>query len=155
MTQAGIILGTAAYMSPEQARGKPVDRRVDIWAFGVSLFEMLTGRRAFEGEDIAITLAAVMMKEPEWRALPASTPLGLRRLLTRCLKKDPKARLRDIGEARLQIEELLSGANEDTAPDVAAPPRAMPRRRIVAIRERGACRRRRDCRIRDMDADTS
>ena len=76
MTQAGIILGTAAYMSPEQARGKPVDRRADIWAFGVVLFEMLTGRRAFEGDDIAITLAAVMMKEPDWRALPAPTPVA-------------------------------------------------------------------------------
>ena len=113
MTQAGIILGTAAYMSPEQARGKPVDKRADIWAFGVVLFEMLTGRRAFEGDDIAITLAAVMMKEPDWRALPAPTPVGLRRLLTRCLKKDPKARMRDIGDARLQIEELLSGAPEE------------------------------------------
>src|SRR5262245_3217965 len=113
MTQAGVILGTAAYMSPEQARGKPVDKRADIWAFGVVVFEMLAGRRAFEGDDISITLAAVMMKEPEWRALPASTPLGLRRLLTRCLKKDPKARIRDIGDARLQIEELLSGAPEE------------------------------------------
>ena len=113
MTHAGMILGTAAYMSPEQARGKPVDRRADIWAFGVVLFEMLTGRRAFEGDDIAITLAAVMMKEPDWSALPAPTPVALRRLLTRCLKKDPKARMRDIGDARLQIEELLSGAPEE------------------------------------------
>ena len=86
---------------------------------------MLTGRRAFEGDDIAITLAAVMMKEPEWRALPAATPVALRRLLTRCLKKDPKARMRDIGEARLQIEELLSGAPEDV--DVPAVPRAPSR----------------------------
>ena len=108
MTHAGIILGTAAYMSPEQARGKTVDRRADIWAFGVVLFEMVTGRRAFEGDDIAITLAAVMMKEPDWRALPTPTPVALRRLLTRCLKKDPKARMRDIGDARLQIEELLT-----------------------------------------------
>ena len=113
MTHAGIILGTAAYMSPEQARGKTVDRRADIWAFGVVLFEMVTGRRAFEGDDIAITLAAVMMKEPDWRALPTPTPMALRRLLTRCLKKDPKARMRDIGDARLQIEELLTGATEE------------------------------------------
>ena len=127
-----MILGTAAYMSPEQARGKAVDKRADIWAFGVVLFEMLAGRRAFEGDDISITLAAVMMKEPEWSALPATTPWALRRLLTRCLKKDPKARLRDIGEARLQLEDLLSGATDDTAPGFAAPPRAMPRRRIVA-----------------------
>ena len=110
-------------MSPEQARGKPVDKRADIWAFGVVLFEMLTGRRAFEGDDISITLAAVMMKEPDWRALPAPTPVGLRRLLTRCLKKDPKARMRDIGEARLQIEELLSGAPEEAG--VPAIPRAL------------------------------
>jgi serine/threonine-protein kinase len=103
MTAAGMILGTAAYMSPEQARGKPVDKRADIWAFGVVVYEMLTGRRAFAGDDISITLAAVMMKEPEWGALPAPTPWELRRLLTRCLKKDPKARMRDIGDARLQI----------------------------------------------------
>src|SRR5688572_26469736 len=95
MTQAGIILGTAAYMSPEQARGKAVDKRADIWAFGAVLFEVLTARRAFDGDDIAITLAAVMMKEPDWRLLPAATPVALRRLLTRCLKKDPKARIRD------------------------------------------------------------
>ena len=113
LTGAGMILGTAAYMSPEQARGKPVDKRAVIWAFGAVLFEMLTGRRAFEGNETSITLASVMMKEPEWSALPAPTPMGLRRLLTRCLKKDPKARMRDIGEARLQIEELLSGAPEE------------------------------------------
>jgi hypothetical protein len=110
MTQAGVILGTAAYMSPEQARGKAVDKRADIWAFGVVLYEMLTGRRAFEGNDVSITLAAVMTKEPEWDALPASTPEALRRLLIRCLQKDAKARMRDIGEARLQIDELLSSA---------------------------------------------
>jgi serine/threonine-protein kinase len=113
MTHAGMILGTAAYMSPEQARGKPVDRRADIWAFGIVVFEMLTGRRPFVGDDISLTLASVLTKEAEWSALPAPTPAGLRRLLMRCLKKDPKARMRDIGEARLQIEELLSGAPEE------------------------------------------
>jgi eukaryotic-like serine/threonine-protein kinase len=118
-----MIMGTAAYMAPEQARGRTVDKRADIWAFGVVVFEMLTGRRAFAGDDISITLAAVMMNEPEWSALPASTPAGLRRLLTRCLKKDPKARVRDIGDARLQIEELLSVApDEPTVP--AAPDRS-------------------------------
>jgi Tol biopolymer transport system component len=122
MTEAGMILGTAAYMAPEQARGKTVDKRADIWAFGVVVFEMLTGRRAFVGDDVSITLASVMMKEPEWSALPAATPMGLRRLLTRCLKKEPKARMRDIGEARLQIEELLGGA-----PEALSVP-AMPRR---------------------------
>jgi Tol biopolymer transport system component len=118
-TQAGIILGTAAYMSPEQARGRTVDRRTDIWAFGAVLFEMLTGKRAFPGDDITDTIVSVVSKEPEWDALPAVPP-ALRRLLTRCLKKDPRARLRDIGEARVQIEELLSG----DAPGV---PAAAPR----------------------------
>ena len=110
MTRVGMILGTAAYMSPEQARAKTVDRRADIWAFGVVLFEMLTGRRAFSGDDISITMAAVLMQEPDWSAVPAATPAVLRRLLTRCLKKDPKARLQSMGDARVQIEELLSGA---------------------------------------------
>jgi Tol biopolymer transport system component len=131
MTQAGIILGTAAYMSPEQARGKTVDRRTDIWAFGVVVFEMLTGRRAFVGDDISVTWASIMMKEPDWGALPSATPVGLRRLLSRCLRKDAKARMRDIGEARLQIEELISGATEDTAPALATQPRAGRRERIV------------------------
>jgi len=110
MTQAGMILGTAAYMAPEQARGKPVDKRADIWAFGIVVFEMLTGRRVFGGEDISITLAFVMTKEPEWTALPAATPPALRALLHRCLDKDPKRRLQAIGEARVQIEDLISGA---------------------------------------------
>jgi serine/threonine-protein kinase len=116
----GVILGTASYMSPEQARGKPVDKRADIWAFGAVLFEMLTGRRAFPGEDITDTIVSVVSKEPDWGALPTLTPMGLRRLLARCLKKDPKARMRDIGEARLQIEDLISGATEDSAVGPAA-----------------------------------
>jgi serine/threonine protein kinase/Tol biopolymer transport system component len=102
-TQMGMIIGTAAYMSPEQAKGKAVDRRADIWAFGVVLYEMLTGRRAFEGEDISTTLAAVLMKEPEWTALPTTTPPALVTLIHRCLERDPKQRLRDIGEARLLL----------------------------------------------------
>jgi Tol biopolymer transport system component len=104
MTQAGIILGTAAYMSPEQARGKTVDKRADIWAFGAVLFEMLTGKRTFDGDDLSITLAAVMMKEPEWAALPSATPSRVQRLLRRCLEKDPKQRLRDIGDVRLALD---------------------------------------------------
>jgi Tol biopolymer transport system component len=112
-TQAGVILGTAAYMAPEQARGRVVDKRADIWAFGVVVFEMLTGTRAFGGDDMTDTIASVVSKEPDWNALPAATPVGLRRLLVRCLKKDPKARLRDIGDARLQIEELISGATDE------------------------------------------
>jgi len=94
MTQAGIILGTAAYMAPEQARGKPVDKRSDIWAFGVVLYEMLTGRRAFAGEDVSSILAAVIQSEPRWDGVPAR----VRRLLESCLEKDPKKRLRDIGD---------------------------------------------------------
>ena len=105
MTQAGMILGTAAYMSPEQARGKPVDKRADIWAFGVVLFEMLTGRRLFEGESISDTLAAVLKTEPEWTRLPDHTPAALRRLLRRCLERDPKRRLHDIADARIEFEE--------------------------------------------------
>ena len=109
-TQAGMILGTAAYMSPEQARGKAVDKRADIWAFGAVLFEMLTGRQPFSGDDISHVLARVIERDPDWNALPPTTPVALRRLLTRCLQKDPKTRLRDIGEARLQLDELLAGA---------------------------------------------
>ena len=130
MTGMGVILGTAAYMSPEQARGKTVDKRADIWAFGAVLFEMLTGRRVFEGDDMSITLAAVMMKEPDWNALPGATPPGLRRLLRRCLEREPKRRLRDIGEGRIQFEDLTNGRLEPVA---ASPiPNALPlwRRRL-------------------------
>jgi len=109
-TQAGIILGTAAYMSPEQAKGKSVDRRTDIWSFGCVLYEMLTGQMPFSGETVTDTLAAVIRAEPEWSRLPAETPPAIRNLLARCLKKDPKQRLRDIGEARIVIEEAISGA---------------------------------------------
>jgi hypothetical protein len=109
-TQAGVILGTAAYMSPEQAKGKSVDRRADIWAFGCVLYEMLTGRQAFEGETTTDVLAAVVMKEPDLTLLPANTPPGIRNLLRRCLQKDAKQRLQAIGEARITIEESLSGA---------------------------------------------
>ncbi len=104
MTEAGVIFGTAAYMSPEQARGGTVDKRADIWAFGVVLFEMLTGKRLFTGETVSDTLAAVLRQEIDWKALPASTPPGLRRLLERCLDRDSKKRLRDIGEARVALE---------------------------------------------------
>jgi serine/threonine-protein kinase len=105
----GIILGTAAYMSPEQARGKAVDRRCDIWSFGAVLFEMLSGKQAFAGEDVSHTLAAVIMKEPDWSVLPDRMPPPVGRLLRRCLTKDPKQRLRDIGEARIAIESCLAG----------------------------------------------
>ncbi|HUM01070.1 MAG TPA: protein kinase, partial [Thermoanaerobaculia bacterium] len=105
-TAAGMILGTAAYMSPEQARGKTVDKRADVWAFGCVLYEMLTGKRAFEGETVSDTLAAVLMKEPDWTALPAGTPAGVRRVLRKCLQRDAKLRLHDIADARLDLEEL-------------------------------------------------
>jgi hypothetical protein len=130
MTMRGMILGTAAYMAPEQAKGKPVDRRADIWAFGCVLYEMLAGHRAFEGDDISTTLAAVLLKDPEWSALPASTSLALRRLLTRCLTKDPKARLRDIGEARIRIDELLEGAPDETGAPAITPARSGWRRGV-------------------------
>jgi Tol biopolymer transport system component len=100
-TAMGVVLGTAAYMAPEQARGQTVDKRADIWAFGVVLFEMLSGRRLFAGETVSDTLAAVLRQDVPWDALPASTPASLRRLLKRCLERDPKKRLRDIGDARL------------------------------------------------------
>jgi eukaryotic-like serine/threonine-protein kinase len=104
-TLAGVLLGTAAYMAPEQARGKAVDRRADVWAFGVVLFEMLSGRRLFEGETVSDVLAGVLKTEPDFTALPAATPPAVRALLRRCLTRDPKKRLRDIGEARVALEE--------------------------------------------------
>lgn len=110
-TQLGMILGTAAYMAPEQAKGRPVDRRADVWAFGVVLFEMLAGRRAFEGDDVSDVLASVLKSEPDWVALPADLPAPVRRLLRRCLEKDPKRRLRDIGEGMLQLDEGLAGGS--------------------------------------------
>ena len=117
-TQAGIILGTAAYMSPEQAKGKSVDRRTDIWAFGCVLYEMLTGKMAFSGETVTDTLAAVIMKDPDWSLFPASTPLAIRNLLTRCLKKDAKQRLQSIGDARITVEEVQNGT-PDLVPTLA------------------------------------
>jgi len=128
-TQAGVLLGTAAYMSPEQAKARPVDRRADIWAFGCVLYEMLTGKRIFRGESITDTLASVIKSEPDWSQLPAATPMRVRVLLQRCLQKDPKQRLRDIGDARISLEEVLSGAPEGAAALAAAVPawrRALP-----------------------------
>ena len=105
-TREGMILGTATYMSPEQARGKPVDKRTDIWAFGCILYEMLTGRLAFGGATVSDTIGAILEREPAWEALPPSTPRGIRQLLHRCLDKDLTRRLRDIGDARIEIIEI-------------------------------------------------
>ena len=124
-TQAGIILGTAAYMSPEQAAGKPVDKRSDLWAFGVVVFEMLTGRPVFTGETVSHVLAAVLRAEPDWTALPADTPAPIRRLLRRCLEKDRKRRLADAADARLEIEEALTAPS--AADSAAAQPGPAPR----------------------------
>ena len=109
-TGEGVILGTAAYMSPEQARGRPLDPRTDIWSFGCVLYEALTGHQAFGGETISDRLAAILKGEPEWNALPANTPLNIHTLLRRCLHKDMNRRLQHIGDARIEIEEALSGA---------------------------------------------
>ncbi len=124
-TRVGVILGTAAYMSPEQASGKTADRRADIWSFGVVLFEMLSGKRAFEGESVSDTLATVLKLDPGWNALPADTPPTIRTLIRRCLKKDRKQRLQAIGEARITIEETLNGTSHQSE----AVPAAAPQKR--------------------------
>ncbi|MBA2260044.1 MAG: serine/threonine-protein kinase, partial [Acidobacteria bacterium] len=108
-TQMGMIIGTAAYMAPEQAKGKAVDKRADIWAFGVVLYEMLTGKRLFEGETVSDVLAAVLRADVDWRAIPSSVPADVRRLLVRCLDREPKNRLHDIADARIVIDETLRG----------------------------------------------
>ncbi|UCF38906.1 MAG: serine/threonine-protein kinase [Acidobacteriota bacterium] len=128
-TQAGIILGTAAYMSPEQARGKPVDRRADIWAFGVVLYEMLTGKKAFEGEDLSLTLASVMTRSPNWEALPGGLPGSIKGLLKRCLEKDPLKRLQSIGEARIILEAYLADPDEAES---------MEHRQVQGTQQRGS-----------------
>jgi Tol biopolymer transport system component len=107
-TNPDVILGTATYMSPEQARGQPVDKRTDIWAFGCVLYEMLTGRRAFAGDSLTDTLAHVIEREPDWRAVPETTPEVVRRLLERCLRKDVRRRLRDIADARIEIDDAIA-----------------------------------------------
>jgi serine/threonine protein kinase/Tol biopolymer transport system component len=137
MTMQGVILGTAAYMSPEQARGRQVDKRSDVWAFGVVLWEMLTGRRPFNGETVTDTLAAIIGTEPPWSELPADTPAALRGVLRRALEKDPHQRLRDIGEARIAFQTALTShtnvAAEQTPSSTASevPPRRDSRARSV------------------------
>jgi len=127
-TVAGVILGTAAYMSPEQARGRPVDRRTDIWSFGCVLYECLTGRRTFEGETVSDLVARILEREPDWSALPAGVPESVRRLLERCLTKDARERLRDIGEARITLHEARRSSRASSAPRVGV---ARPNRRSM------------------------
>jgi len=124
-TRAGVILGTAAYMSPEQARGRRLDKRTDIWSFGCVLYELLTGRQAFGGDNITDVIAAIVTKEPDWTRLPA-TPAAVHRLLRRCLQKDPKDRLRDIADARFELQQ-----------SVLEPPAAAPVPAVVAAPSRG------------------
>jgi len=117
VTEEGVVLGTPTYMSPEQARGKPVDRRADVWAFGCVLYECLTGRRAFGGDSLTDVLAAIVEREPDWSALPARTPAAVRRLLRRCLTKEPRQRLRDVGEARVALQDGGIERDELAAPE--------------------------------------
>jgi tRNA A-37 threonylcarbamoyl transferase component Bud32 len=130
VSAAGMIIGTASYMSPEQARGKPVDRRTDIWALGCILYELLTGRRAFAGETVTDTAAAILKNTPDWNALPAEASSRIRHVLERCLQKDPSQRVQHAGDLRLEIQELLSPAGRDDAAMKAADAR---RRWFVAV----------------------
>src|SRR5258706_179547 len=120
-TGMGVILGTAGYMSPEQARGRPVDRRTDIWSFGAVLFECLTGVQCFGGETVSDTIARILQGEPDWTLLPASTPASVRHLLRRCLEKDARQRLRDIGDARLELEGAIAAIRSGVRPAPEAP----------------------------------
>ena len=132
-TQLGVILGTAAYMSPEQARGGAVDARADVWAFGVVAWEMLTGRRLFEGETVSDTLAAVLRQDVDWEALPPATPPALRRLLRRCLERNPRNRLHSIADVRIVVDELLSGRGAEAPAASPAVPAAGGWRRREAV----------------------
>ena len=162
-----MILGTAAYMSPEQARGKPVDKRADVWSFGVLLWEMLTGRSLFAGDTVTDVIAAVVTREPDLDALPTATPRAVRRLLGRCLRKDPRTRLPDIGAARLELQDVLAGtpsepggaaAGADARPRPSAgaarasagpgPPSSLARRRSPATSAAGRLTRRPEIRGR-------
>ena len=137
MTEVGLVLGTAAYMSPEQARGNPVDKRADIWAFGCVLYEMLTGKPAFLGEDVTTTLARVLERDPDLKLLPAGLAPAVRRTLELCLQKDVKKRLRDIRDVRLALDGEFAEPARARAPALAA--RAARRGR--ARRRRVDCRR--------------
>jgi eukaryotic-like serine/threonine-protein kinase len=129
-TRVGLIMGTASYMSPEQARGRTVDKRADVWAFGCVLYEMLVGERPFPGDDVSETIARVIEREPDWTRLAAVAPPHVVRVIRRCLQKDPQNRLRDIGDARLELREPHSGPGRET---VAAPPVRRSATLIIAV----------------------
>ena len=137
-THAGVIAGTVGYMSPEQARGKWVDKRTDIWAFGCVLFEMLSGKMAFDGDTVTDTIVAILERDPDWSTLPADTPRAVRRLVQRCLEKDTKQRLRDIGDARFEIEQIIQSPTEDTDADIAVHQSRTWRRRAQFAMAAGA-----------------
>ncbi len=130
-TRAGVILGTAAYMSPEQARGKVVDKRTDIFSFGMVLYEMLTGKRAFAGEDVSDILASIMKLEPDWKAVPPDLHPRIQNLLRRCLRKDRKNRLQAVGDVRVEIQEIL--AEPTVASEAAQPGKQMPPWALMGI----------------------
>ncbi len=138
LTEMGIILGTAAYMAPEQAKGRPVDRRADIWAFGVVLYEMLSGRRPFDGDTISETIANVLKEQPDWSVLPVSTPAAVRRLLNRALEKDPRRRLQSIGDARLELDEAATDAGTSLAAIEGTGPGTLQPGRRLSVMATGA-----------------
>ena len=136
LSSAGLIVGTVGYMSPEQARGQEVDKRADIWAFGCVLYKMLAGRPAFSRGTVSDSIAAVLNSEPDWQALPPGLAPNIRRLLERCLEKSPKRRLRDIGDARHELEDAVSGAatpsvEQGSAASVRAPARVSRRGMLI------------------------
>ena len=132
-TEDNVLLGTAAYMSPEQAQGRPVDTRADLWAFGAVVYEMLTGQRAFTGEDVAATLTHVLTNDPDWTRLPAGTPVSIRRLLRRCLERDRRGRLDSASGARLEIDDALASPAADVLAEAAAPIRRLTRVAIAGL----------------------
>ena len=133
MSVTGMLLGTPAYMSPEQAKGRIVDRRADIFAFGCVLYEMLAGRRAFDGEDVTDVLSAVLRTEPDWTALPAATPQPIRSLIQRCLVRDPRHRVSDLAAARFVLDEPESFTARVSA-GIVATGQGLPRWKWIASR---------------------
>src|SRR5262245_42526070 len=133
MTLAGVILGSAAYMSPEQAKGREADKRSDVWAFGCVLFEMLTGTKAFDAEDVSETLAAVLMRDPDWSRLPADLPTSIHTMLQRCLERDRRRRMGDIAGALLAMDDSLVATRRTPVTTTSEAPRLWPRMTMVAM----------------------